>query len=128
MFKSSVVAAALAIVMSVGAAEAASAHGVQKGIAIGNSTITIDWRGPGRHDHGRRWERLAPRQVARRLHRQGYRDIRDIRPRGNVYVVHASGRRDLPVRLVVDAFSGEVLGRTFLRYGRGHGHGWGRGW
>lgn len=126
MFKSSLIATAIAVVLSVGAAGTAGAHDAPKGVSAGNAVITVDWRGPGRPHHGNRWERLGPRQVARRLHRQGYRDIRDIRPRGNVYVVRAAGRRGVPLRLVVDAFSGEVVGRTVIRHG--YGHGYGRGW
>ncbi|WP_037546994.1 hypothetical protein [Stappia stellulata] len=77
---------------------------------------------------GRRWgrhrdRRLGPRRIVRKLHRRGFRNISRVRSRGDVYVVRAKGRRGAPLRLVVDAYSGQVVGRTVLggrRWGGGH--------
>ena len=75
-----------------------------------------------RHNRrGYRLDRLAPRQIVNRLHRQGFRDISNVRPQGHVYVAHARGHRGIPQRLVVDAYSGQVVGRSPI--GRGHGRG-----
>lgn len=96
-------------------AQATSAAGIQK----------VHWRG-NRHDHGRR-HHIGPRRVSHILHRRGYRDIREIRPRGNVYIVRAVGYRGNLVRLVVSARDGDILDRRVIRHGGWgrHGHG---GW
>lgn|GEM_PF-439089 len=80
-----------------------------------------DWDGPGRRpdrdgrpgprpDWGReRRDILGPRQVARTLQRRGY-DVGDIRLERGTYFVRAtrpSGRR---VIVMVDAFSGRIVG------------------
>ncbi|MBB99550.1 MAG: hypothetical protein CML67_08440 [Rhodobacteraceae bacterium] len=82
----------------------------------------------GRH----RDRRLGPRRIVRKLHRKGFRNISRVRARGDIYVVRADGRRGAPLRLVVDAYSGQVIGRTVLggrRWGGGHRGGprWGGG-
>lgn len=133
MFKASIVAAAFALALSAGGAHALEARGGTAASHVSAKpalTLNVDWRGYGRRDYGHRFERLGPRQIAHRLYRQGFRDIRAIRARGDVYVVRAEGRRGLPVRLVVDAFSGEIIGRTVLdnRHGYGHGFRPGAGW
>ncbi|SDU36002.1 hypothetical protein [Stappia sp. ES.058] len=71
--------------------------------------------------------RLGPRRIVRKLHRRGFRNVSRVRARGDIYIVRANGRRGAPLRLVVDAYSGKVVGRTVLRGpGRGRGgHRWG---
>ncbi|MAA98855.1 MAG: hypothetical protein CMN87_16460 [Stappia sp.] len=82
------------------------------------------WRG-GRHWGGHRYERLRPRQIKRRLARHGFRHMRGMRMRGDVYVLQARGPRGVKQRLVVDAYSGRVVGRTVIggRWGGRWGHG-----
>ncbi len=72
-------------------------------------------QGYGRPAYGRHQDRLSPREVRRVLRHQGYDhiDVRDAR--GRTYLVIATGRRGAPVKLVVDAFSGQVLERERLR-------------
>ena len=122
-------AAALGLVLSISGAQALDARAGKTPTATPvSASVEIQLvghrRGPGYRAH-----RLGPRQIARRLHRQGYKRIGNLRPRGDVYVVRAHGRRGVPQRLVVDAYSGRVVGRTVVgwggRGGRGHG-GWGR--
>jgi hypothetical protein len=76
------------------------------------------WRG-GRHWGGHRYERLRPRQIKRRLARRGFFQMRGMRMRGDVYVLRARGPRGVKQRLVVDAYSGRIVGRTVVG-GRWH--------
>lgn len=125
MRKSLLAAAVLGLALSAPSAQAFEIRtgGPSAGLSI--DVQVAGHRGPDRR--GYRYERLGPRQIVRRLHRQGYRDIGRLRQRGDVYVAHARGYRGMPQRLVVDAYSGEVVGRSPI--GRGRGHGWGgHGW
>lgn len=70
--------------------------------------------GGGHHWGGPRFERLRPRQIVRRLERRGFYDVHNLRPRGDVYVARARGPRGVPQRLVIDAYSGEIIGRTVI--------------
>lgn len=123
-------AAALGFVLSISGAQALDARaGKAPSAAPVSASLDIQLvghrRGPGYRSH-----RLGPRQIVRRLHRKGYKRIGNLRSRGDVYVVRAHGRRGVPQRLVVDAYSGQVVGRTVVgwggRGGWGHG-GWGHG-
>ncbi|NBN79719.1 hypothetical protein GWI72_15685 [Microvirga tunisiensis] len=76
------------------------------------------WGPRGGHYDGPRpdwgYERLSPREVRRVLRHQGYSDIDVQDARGRTYVVIATGQRGALVRLVVDAFTGDVLQRERL--------------
>lgn len=136
MIKSSLLAVALAV-STLAAPSAANADGrlvVDFANGGGYYQVQDGWNGqypdprwsqPGWGERGGRYgqpnyghyqeNRLSPREVRRVLRHQGYEDI-DVRDaRGRVYVVIATGRRGAPVKLVVDAFSGEVLERERLR-------------
>lgn len=125
-------AAALGFVLSVSGAQALDARaGKAPAATPASASVEIQLvghrRGPGYRSH-----RLGPRQIVRRLHRKGYKRIGNLRARGDVYVVRAHGRRGVPQRLVVDAYSGRIVGRAVVggwggpgRGGWGHG-GWGR--
>lgn len=79
-------------------------------------------RGDWGRDRGHRWgrhQRLDVRQVVNRLHRHGYTRVRAVQPRGNVFVAKAFSRRGGMQRLVVDAYSGDIVGRTAIRPRRG---------
>lgn len=133
MIKSSLLALAIAVTTLTATTSANAGSGVV--VEFGNSgvglyTVQNGWNGqypdprwsqPGWGERGgrpeRRWDhdRLSPREVRRSLRRQGYENI-DIRDgRGRIYVVVATGRRGAPVKLIVDAFSGQVLERERLR-------------
>ncbi len=130
MLKTSMIAAGLALALSAGGAnalEARAGSAASHSVVAPSLVLSVDWRGPGRNDRRYRYERLGPRQIARQVHRQGFRDIRNIRARGDVYVLRAEGRRGIPVRLVVDAFSGEVIGRTIIDNRHGYGPKYGKG-
>ena len=117
----------LGATLSAPAAQALDASAGQAGRAA-TATTTADvqlvggrhWRG-GRHWGGHRYERLRPRQIKRRLARHGFRHMRGMRMRGDVYVLRARGPRGAKQRLVVDAYSGRIVGRTVI--GRGWRHG-----
>ncbi len=92
---------------------------------------TVSQRGQGFHQGNdrrygeRRHHILSPGEVARILHRKGFRKIHDVYFTRGVYVAKAFGHRG-PVRLVVDARDGDVLsldriGRPGPGYGYGHG-------
>ncbi|MCC4245437.1 hypothetical protein [Stappia indica] len=118
--------AALGVVLSVPSAQALDIR-IGSGPAGASSGVAVEVQlagHRGRDRRGYRLDRLGPRQIVNRLHRQGFRDISNVRPRGHVYVAHARGYRGMPQRLVVDAYSGQVVGRSPI--GRGYGHGWGR--
>ncbi|WP_186394667.1 hypothetical protein [Stappia sp. TSB10GB4] len=104
------------------AAPSAQAFEIRTGGPSAGLSIEVQVAGYRGHDRrGYRLDKLAPRQIVHRLHRQGYRDISNLRSQGHVYVAHARGHRGMSQRLVVDAYSGEVVGRSPI----GRGHGWG---
>lgn len=122
-------AAALGFLISISGAQALDARAGKTPTATpASASVEIQLVGH-RRGPGYRSDRLGPRQIVRRLHRKGYKRIGNLRARGDVYVVRAHGRRGVPQRLVVDAYSGRVVGRTVVgwggRGGWGHG-GWGR--
>lgn len=102
-------------------AQASSGLSIELRAGQGAPVVQIDGRGPhwGRGpDHGRDWgrrdARLSPRDIHRGLRRQGYENI-DVRDaRGPVYVVFATGRRGMPVKLTVNAFNGSVIDQQRL--------------
>jgi hypothetical protein len=57
---------------------------------------------------------LTRREITRALYRQGYEAIAPIRRRGAVYITEAIGPNGERVRLVVDAFTGDIEGRRVL--------------
>lgn len=100
-----------------------------------------DWRGRGGwhggwRDHGRpRDDRGGPDilpegRIIRKLVRQGFVSIEDIRLRRDRYIVEATRPNGALVRLSVDAFDGEILSRERIGWspdGGGRGRGWGGG-
>ncbi|NRG17327.1 hypothetical protein HPQ64_06480 [Rhizobiales bacterium] len=125
MKKITIIAAGLAMLISAGSTQAFEAR-FTPAPATAEASFTaqaqqVHWRGD-RHRHGYR-DRIGPRRVERILHRRGFRDVRHIRPRGDVYIVRAVGRRGNLVRLVVSAHDGDILDRQIIRRHRG---GWGR--
>jgi hypothetical protein len=60
-----------------------------------------------------------PRSIARSLHRRGFTDVERLRRRGGVYIAEATGPRGNRVRLVIDAYSGEIEGLRVLDRGYG---------
>lgn len=125
MRKSLFAAAALGLILSVSGAQALDAR-AGKGPAAASAGVSVEVQLAGhRRGPGYRAHRLGPRQIVRRLHRQGFHRIGNPRPRGDVYVLRAHGPRGVPQRLVVDAYSGRIVGRTVIgaRWG---GPGFGR--
>ncbi len=79
--------------------------------------------GYGRHDrHGWHNKTMGPRQIRRSLRHRGFHRIDIIDRRGPMYIVNAMGWRGVPVRLVVDSRTADIV--------RSHpiGGGWGWGW
>ena len=126
-----ILSAALAVLISAPVAIAAPAGSAAKpalsGTAAGSAPVQMVDHRWGRH----RDRRMGPRRIVRKLHRRGFTNIWRVRSRGDVYIVRANGRRGAPLRLVVDAYSGKIIGRTVVR-GRGfprHNRGyWGGHW
>lgn len=94
-----------------------------------------DGRG-GWRDHGRpRFDRGGPEllpegRIIRKLVRQGFVSIEDIRLRRDRYIVEATRPNGALVRLSVDAYDGEILSRDRIGWssdggGRRPGPGWG---
>ena len=84
------------------------------GITVGDGVHHVRHRGPGR-----RWDdRISVHRAERRLEHRGFRGVRFIGDRGDVYVFKAFKRHRGPVRVVVDAYSGDIV-RV-----RGGGHRW----
>jgi hypothetical protein len=57
---------------------------------------------------------MTRREIVRVLYRNGYEAISPIRRRGAVYITEAVGPHGERVRLVIDAFSGDIEGRRLL--------------
>ncbi len=80
------------------------------------------YRGGGYHDghHG-----ALPRRVIRRILRhRGYHSFDFIERRGDRFVSKAYDWRDRYVRVVVDAYSGEIIRKKFVYAGRHGRHGY----
>lgn len=78
--------------------------------------IKIDHRwGPGRHgggwNNGRGWgyRELGPRQIRRSLRHRGFYRIKILDRRGPMYIVKAIGWRGMPMRLVVDSRTADIV-------------------
>ncbi|MBZ8132721.1 hypothetical protein [Afifella sp. IM 167] len=97
----------------------ANAAGVTFSFTQSGSAVHADWRGNGwRQDRHRRGaERLSPRRISHILRRQGIDPIRFLDTRGRVYELTARARRGAPVKVSVNAYSGEIVS---LRPLRGH--------
>ncbi|WP_349358285.1 hypothetical protein [Stappia sp.] len=129
-----ILSAALALLMSApvavaapGGAAPAAAKPAVAGTLVQDGQVHL----AGKRWRGHRGQRLGPRRIVRKLHRRGFTNIQRIRPRGDVYIVRANGRRGAPLRLVVDAYSGQIVGRTVVRgpWQRPHRGGqWGHHW
>jgi hypothetical protein len=130
MFKTLISAGVIAVTAALAVVPAQAASGVSIEMRSGQGAPVIqidgrggDWgwhrdRGHQGRDWGRRDARLSPRDIHRSLRRQGYENI-DVRGgRGPVYVVFATGRRGMPVKLTVNAFNGHIVDRERL------GHRW----
>lgn len=72
------------------------------------------WKKPGHHDRQRM---INPGEVKRILFRQGYR-TQDIRKQRNEYYVRARAHNGRQVMLIVNAYSGKIVGQRML--GRPH--------
>lgn len=77
------------------------------------------------HDHGHHYrhrDTLRPKQVRRILRRNGFSHISrpEYRDRRNAYVALAENRRGREVRVVIDAFSGDILRVRPIRSQRTH--------
>ena len=87
--------------------------------SAGGLTVQFGFDGPGYgwsdhrggwRDHGRR-HMLSPQEVRQELRDRGYRQIRYLDRRGEVYQARASkGRRDF--YLVISARNGQILSRN----------------
>jgi hypothetical protein len=129
MLKSLFAAALIATSLAAPAAQALDARaGAPVRPAVAATTATPEaglqlvggrhWRDERRRDYRHRdyrYERLSPHQVKRRLFRYGYRDISYPRLRGDVYVIVARGHRGPSERLVVSAYTGEIVGQSYER-------------
>ena len=81
-----------------------------------------EWRGrggPRYHEDDR--DILSERAVVRRLVRQGFVSIEDIRLRRGRYIVEAIRPNGALVRLSVDAYDGEILSRDRIGWSRDGG-------
>ncbi|WP_223476072.1 hypothetical protein [Oricola indica] len=110
---------ALAAMLSMGTLAGASAMPTVNAPAADTaSTAKVELVGHRGHNNAQRGHhRIMPRHVIKRhLHRQGFRNIRNMRLVRGDYVLLARGYRG-PVRLVVDGRSGRVLSRHVLRGG-----------
>ncbi len=66
----------------------------------------------GRHwdgRHGGRHHAMGPRQIRRSLRHRGFHRVRVLDRRGPMYIVKARGWNGNPMRLVVDARSGQIV-------------------
>ncbi|GGB32302.1 hypothetical protein GCM10011316_00520 [Roseibium aquae] len=101
------------------------------GVAAGFRSVEHPGRaGEFRHGPDERWlhRKLGPRQIRQSLRQRGFYQIRFLKERPHVYVVRAIGWRGHPVRLVVDARTGEILRGRPIRNGYNWGYGWSQGW
>lgn len=94
-----------------------------------------DWRGrgQGRWHGGPRDDRRDPdvipeQRVVRKLVRQGFVAIDDIRLRRDRYIVEAVRPNGALVRLTVDAYDGQILSRERIGWTRDGGGRGGPGW
>ncbi|WP_289036199.1 hypothetical protein [uncultured Roseibium sp.] len=129
------VAAALVAATLIGTAQAGPRQ--QQGPEARGSAITleVDYR-KGQHKgrghgpkwgHGEKrghWGKMGPRQVRRSLKHRGFHKIRILGERGPVYMVRAHGWRGMPMRLVVDGHTGQILRKRPIHR---HGH-WNYRW
>lgn len=74
--------------------------------------------------HGMKAHRMNRKEVRRSLRRQGFRNIRILDARGQVYVVKAVSFDRVPMRMVVDASNGRVMRMRPA----GHGFHWSYRW
>lgn len=68
---------------------------------------------------------LSPQRIARKLHRQGFRNVQVLGLRHGTYKVRAIGRRG-PVKLTVNARNGRVVARQLIRQAPRHYRGYPR--
>ncbi|WP_068313325.1 hypothetical protein [Polycladidibacter hongkongensis] len=112
-------AAAFVLAMSVLLPSAQAAERFTMQFHFGNGP-TWSWHGGPVYPHAQQghWYakkyRLNKRQIRRYLRSMGYRNIKKIRPRGDVYVVKAKWRGRKKVRLVMDAYSGWILKARYI--------------
>ncbi|MDZ7823156.1 MAG: hypothetical protein U5K75_03340 [Ahrensia sp.] len=78
------------------------------------TTIEATEIGNRSYESRRYQEVLSPRMIAGGLHRQGFRDVRNLRFDGRNYVALAMGHRG-PVALVISARSGQIVNVDRLR-------------
>jgi hypothetical protein len=136
LLNTTVTAPLAAAILLVSVAAGGSANAAAGAIHVKNPTPDIEQRvghRHGRHHGGRwdgrgpgRWGRMGPRQIKRSLRQRGFQRIRILDVRGPVYVVKARGWRGRKVRLVVDAFNGQILRRNVT--GRHYQYQWGYRW
>lgn len=87
------------------------------------------WRDHGRPRDGRGGAEMLPEQrIIRKLVRQGFVSIEDIRLRRGRYIVEAVRPNGALVRLSVDAYDGEILSRDRIGWVRDGGGRRGPGW
>ena len=72
-----------------------------------------DWK-----RHERRVRTLDRHDVAKVLHRRGYRKVHDVRRVGRVYRARAIGRHGRPVGVIVNARTGRIMGVERLHWPR----------
>lgn len=135
VLNTAVTAPLAAAILLASVAAGGSANAAPGAVHIKKTTAEIEHRVGHRHGrhHGRwdgrgpgRWGRMGPRQIRRSLRHQGFHRIRIIDARGPVYVVKARGWRGRKVRLVVDAFNGQIIRRHVI--GRHYQYQWGYRW
>jgi len=109
MFTRSIIVAAIAVVVLVGAGQAIAQDWSPNSGAYGQVKAPIDRddQGPG---PGQASGFLPPRVIVGSLYRRGYRDIDIKRLRGANYIAIAINPRGARVLVVVDAQTAEITG------------------
>ncbi|WP_428647222.1 hypothetical protein [Roseibium sp.] len=111
------------------ASAAPQAAGLQFQVPASELVVKVDHRGRrggwDRHDR-RDWRRhtMGPRQIRRSLRHRGFHRIRIIDRRGPMFIVNAKGWNGIPMRLVVDSRTADIV-RSRPRHG---GWGWQNRW
>ncbi|GAA0776916.1 hypothetical protein E1180_15075 [Roseibium denhamense] len=135
MFKTaSSIAAPLAAIAFLAAASVSSSAAASPGHTklLGQDVaseriVQVDHRHGGRGWRGERhWygHKMKPRQIRRSLRHQGYYRIKILDKRGPVYIVKARGWRGMPMRLVVDSRTAQVVRSRPIGQGYYRTYGW----
>lgn len=86
-----------------------SAASAQIYVRTWNERFTLPLYGPGPRYRIEEDARLHPREIVDELEDRGFRDLVVVARRPDIYVIEATNPRRAPVRLVIDAYDGEIL-------------------